>query len=366
MGGEQDVNVLKIFAQADIASIGHDTNFKYYGSELDLALKEMYEQRPLAYNSQIIKQNMFPEVTYTDRATGTTKTIRALYLSQLTDDTDMGQYGFIPGTRADEILLAVHTAGSNAKFNTYDLLQNPLANSPQSISFISKNHHPTFKTFGIILDIAGKNIINATHYDQGCGCAKDANTLTKLATSNNKFEAWRTIIPTILKKELNLDDAAYSQLARIVTERSAFIAPGSTKTYTVTDGSGKTIELSATNVRKAIIEANLKLIQMADEKATIDIPDGIHYHGDITEYVASQALPTGIYYVRFDTLEQAMQDTEFQKFFAELPEGAQVIFGGKDGYLYSGKQHWESTGKQFNRAKTAEEDEVEIGEAEVN
>lgn len=354
MGTVSNYDIQKIFAKADLLGMG---NSEFSADKLDglsdssqerlvTTLGKTKETTPLVYTSALIKPDLIPsqEVSLPD---GTTKTIKSFNLAELPDDYDMEEFGFIPGTKASDVTLGVHTANSTSQFNLFKILtSDPVASSPQSVSIVSKDNNALFKRFGIAINLKAADVINATHYDQGCGTTKTNNQLIKLTTGDWDYENWREIIPNKIQEKLGITQSEYSELASIIEDYKWLTQIKDSKEITIGD---KTF--SGSEIKTAISTAQAELMQMATYKAPAN--DGAHIEGNITELTVRRAeVIDDTYILRYNSVDDMNNENipsderiALSKFLADIPQNSTVIFVGYDGYLYS------SHANQWNERK---------------
>ena len=346
-------DVQKIFAKADLTAIGNQGFLdKLEGLSEDSqkglvdTISKTKETTPLVYTTPIVKPDLVPstEITLVD---GTTKTIKSFNLQDLPEDFDMGEYGFIPGTKVKDLILGVHTANSVSDFKTFEMLaSNPVAQSPQSVSIISQHDTALFKRFGVLVDLRAADVLNATHYNQNSGSAKLQDVLTTVVTGDNYNEAWREIIPNKIQDKLNISPSEYSTLAARVEDYNYVTQIKDTESFVIGDRT-----LTGKEVKDAILESTKELMQMSTNMVPAN--DGYHQTGDITELVVRHAeVYDGTYVLRFNSADGInnpyipMYEKEaLAAFLKEIPEGSTVIFAGYDGYLHSNKANTWKTSK---------------------
>ena len=357
MGTVSNYDIQKIFAKADLIGMGN-TEFsdeKLEGLSNDsqrkliLTLSKTKETTPLIYTTPIVKPNLIPSQTIT-LEDGTTKNIRSFNLKELSDDYDMEEFGFLPNTKAKDVTLGIHTANSTADFSVFKMLtSNPVASSPQSVSIVSKNDNALFKRFGVAINLKASDVLNATHYDQGCGTAKTQDDLINIATGDGEYESWRKIIPNKIQEKLGITESEYSKLASIMEDYKYLSQISDTKEITI---GNKTF--TGKEIKNAISTSEAELMQMA----TSTSPNDAYHSGDITELVVRRAeVLNNTYVLRYNSLDdlnnQNIPEAERQalaEFLSDIPDNSTIIFMGYDGYLYSSHANqWNST--KFTKEK---------------
>ena len=164
----------------------------------------------------------------------------------ITNETDLSQFGFEKGTTIDNLRLFVHTTHNISGLeNVYNLAD---ANYQGLLcaSYVSLKNMPTFKNnkFGVSLTAENVNIANAASLDQWSpmekrnlegfsnfvtipkeGTMEDRTPIPDLSTIDlslryKEFEKnkvlFRELIPAIIKEKLQISDDEYNKLYNII------------------------------------------------------------------------------------------------------------------------------------------------------
>ena len=193
------------------------------------------------------------------------------------------------------------------------------------------------------------DVLNATHYDQGCGTAKTQDDLINLTTGDNDYKSWREIIPNKIQEKLGITESEYSKLASIMEDYKYLSQISDTKEIAI---GNKTF--TGKEIKNAISTSEAELMQMTKSTSA---NDSVQHSGDITELVVKRAeVLNNTYVLRYNSLNdlnnQDIPEAErkaLSEFLSDIPDDSIIIFVGYDGYLYS------SHANQWNPTKLTKE-----------
>lgn len=220
---EGDIAAAQILAEADLKGVKQDGSFyKEHGSALSRAsqtpiedaLNKIDSHGQIFYTSRIIDNSKIPVIEYNG------KKYKVINFNELTGDADLSKFGFEPGTTADNLRLFIHTVNSE-KINNLEnviFLSDPANQGFLCASYVSAKNHPTYggNKFGVSLASENVNIANAAPNNQGSGRGKNLLHFINIITDSNAEDAYRTLIPDCIKRELNITGSEYSMLFKII------------------------------------------------------------------------------------------------------------------------------------------------------
>lgn len=214
-----DLKISKILARADLEGIGNKQYLKYIENLEDVTkfkdvenFKENILSSGIAFfPSRIINKNLIPEVEYENEK------YRVINFSQISDNTDLGEFGFEKGTKKKDLRLLVHMTKDESSINDVKNLVLSSNKALLSTSFISLENKRTYanRKFGVSLQNENTNIINACSRNQSSGDKKDFNTMYRMFMRDD----YRSDYSNYIKQELKLTDKEYAILYHTISSK---------------------------------------------------------------------------------------------------------------------------------------------------
>lgn len=241
-----DLKIARIMAESDLKSI--DSNQAVYNKfsnvfdksmkAVDTAFELKNTDGQMFLTSKVRDLSKIPEI----ERSGQKYKVLNLRDENITNETDLSQFGFEKGTTIDNLRFFVHTSPNISGLeNVYNLAD---ANYQGLLcaSYVSLKNMPTFKNnqFGVSLTAENVNIANAASFDQWSpmenrnlegfsnfvtikkeGTMSDRTPVPDLnsikpPTSFVEFEKnkpiFRELIPSIIKEKLQISDEEYGEL----------------------------------------------------------------------------------------------------------------------------------------------------------
>lgn len=133
---------------------------------------------------------------------------KVINLHEISDNADMGAFGFERGKKKKDLKLLVHMVeqlGIYENLNTIKLLSSPLNGGVLSESLITPEYKRTYcnRKYGVLLSEINTNIINAANSNQGSGTQKDLSNIIDLIY-NGYGASFRTNFKEELLKNLGI------------------------------------------------------------------------------------------------------------------------------------------------------------------
>lgn len=221
---KEDYQIAKIFAEADLKSIGYDNSYyKQFGKVLEddaqkpikEFLEKIYSTGNFLFTSRIVTPSRIPQIEHGG------KTYKVLDLTKLEESCDMEQFGFVRGTKKKDLRFLTHFV---AGFDLYNNLKRPLIKDMTqeglSFSLISSKEKTSFdhRRYGLIADADNIDVALMSKENIGTGGNKDFNKLVYYLTRKNSIgtsprEFFIDHLQWHLKdKNVNYLDAAYSDI----------------------------------------------------------------------------------------------------------------------------------------------------------
>ncbi len=214
-----DLKVAQIMSEADLKSV--NANDKFYNLHAEMLSDEI--QEPLV--DAIKKINADGNIFLTNRIIDSKKiptmsrngkNYKVVDFTKLSDDADLSQFGFEPGTTKRNLRVLIHTVSEEKLNNLKNVihLSDPNYQGFLCASFISPKNNLTYggNQFGVSIHSEAANIGNASVKNQGSGGGKNFARFSAVLTGKDKTSQYRTLIPDAIKSTLNLSDKEYAEL----------------------------------------------------------------------------------------------------------------------------------------------------------
>lgn len=143
------------------------------------------------------------------------KEYKVLNLHLISNDTDMGEYGFRNGVKKEDLRFLVHMVDNNNMYDnlkTVQLLSSPFNGGVLSESLISPDYKRTYgkRQFGVLLSQENMNVINECESNQGSGVQKGLSAVIDLIFSDYSL-LYRNNFRNELLNNLGLSEANVSE-----------------------------------------------------------------------------------------------------------------------------------------------------------
>ena len=257
---KDDYSIAKIMAESDLKGVSEQFYEQFKSalndeSQAPLAdsLASINKTGELIFTSKIIQENKIPTVKYNGEE------YKVIDFNSLSDDIDLFEYGFTPGTTKGDIRLYLHMAESVNKLETVDLLSDVAQGGFLCASYIDLDNTITFGTskFGVSLEAENVNIANAWEADQSSGFLKGFEEFSNIITGNSKSvnNEYRSYVPDKIKSNLGLNDSEYAQLYSQLASKKYITQIKDDEIYTFGDKSFKGSE-----IKQAVQDASDSII----------------------------------------------------------------------------------------------------------
>ena len=256
---KDDYAIAKIMADADLKGVS-DEFYEYFSSALKEArqmpiqnsLNNINSLGQLIFTSKIIRKDLIPKIRYGD------VDYKVRDFTKINQDTDLSKFGFAPEVTYDALRLLIHANNKAINLEAINALSDNSNGSFLCSSYISLDNIMTFsnKKFGASLEAENVNIANASSLNQTSGAKKDFKMFSAIITGNDNYlSQFRTKIPSIIKKELELTDEEYIELYELLASKKYLSQIKDDETYSI---KGKNIK--GEKIKKAIQKAQDELL----------------------------------------------------------------------------------------------------------
>jgi len=226
----QDYLISKIFAQADLKGVNKDF-YDIYSSALsperlapiEKALNDIYKTGNVIITSRVVTPSKIPQILHQG------KTYKVINMSNLADNQDMAQFGFVPGVKKENIRFLTHFIPDNAMAESaqkIDILSDVSRPGVLSTSVLSpqKNKTYNYRKYGFVLESENSNIANAFEMNQGSGVKKNFDNFVQLTTNKNSYRTFLrdNVIKELSLKYPNLDEAEYGEIYKQIIAKRHF------------------------------------------------------------------------------------------------------------------------------------------------
>ena len=264
---KDDFAIAKIIAEADLKGVSEEfyQNRKYMltpekSAPVGAVLNTINSLGQLIFTTKIIQKDKIPAVSYKGRD------YQVIDFTKIPDDTDLSEYGFIKGTKKDNVRLFVHMAHHVSDLKTVNNLTDIANGGFLCASYISLDDCCTYfnMRFGVSLETENVNIANASKENQGSGGKKEFNQFIRMIAHGNAF---RLLIPKIIQQELGLSKEEYAKLYEQLALKQHISQIREDDSYYIDD-----IELKGEEVLKAIKKAQDSLLSKKQNEANLYNP----------------------------------------------------------------------------------------------
>ncbi len=252
-----DFKMSKIFAYADLKAVSKSI-FNAYSpllkskevKKLEQAVEKNKQTGNAIFTSRIVHKDRIPTQEYAG------KTYKVFDFNKYSDEKDLGEVGFVDGTKKEDLRFLLHTVSNVENLNIVETLSDVANDSVLSESFISLKNNASYynEGLGVILETEMPNIINAYYENQGSGYAKNQNDVVNLRTSSYNSH-YRNFIPSEIQKSLDITPEQYAILFDKISQKKFLTQISDVEEF---DLDGKIID--GKRIREALKEAQDKII----------------------------------------------------------------------------------------------------------
>lgn len=224
-----DFEIAKIMARSDLKAVNSEFYERLKGC-LDKSNLEpiqenidyLYSTGSAIFSDKISKNAKLDNCTEVKGGTE----YKVINLHEISDNADMGEYGFEKGKRKNDLKFLVHMVNSDSliyeSLNTIKLLSSPLNGGVLSESLITPEYKRTYsnRKYGVLLSEINTNIVNVANSNQGSGTQKDITNIIDLIYGGY-CASYRTNFKEELLKNLiipqdSITDEEYAQFYKEV------------------------------------------------------------------------------------------------------------------------------------------------------
>ena len=276
-----DFEIAKIMAKSDLMSVS-DEFYESHKSALEDEKLNLIEERleHLYSTGCAIISDYFinKDASKIEAVNYKGKEYKTVNFHNISDDEDLGKYGFMPGRTKKDINFLVHMVDTNsAKENLMTLkhLSSPVNGGVLSESLITPYYKRTYcdRKYGVMLSQINANVVNAREKNQGSGYEKDFSNILNLVFgyASEQRKKFRNEFLLNLGIDPNaISDKEFAEFYREnIVSKTAFSQFASNREYKL---GNKTV--TGEDIKQAIIKFQDSLIDKKEEN-----------HNEIVGYV---------------------------------------------------------------------------------
>ena len=276
-----DFEIAKIMAKSDLMSVS-DEFYESHKSALEDEKLNLIEERleHLYSTGCAIISDYFinKDASKIEAVNYKGKEYKTVNFHNISDDEDLGKYGFMPGRTKKDINFLVHMVDTNsAKENLMTLkhLSSPVNGGVLSESLITPYYKRTYcdRKYGVMLSQINANVVNAREKNQGSGYEKDFSNILNLVFgyASEQRKKFRNEFLVNLGIDPNaISDKEFAEFYREnIVSKTAFSQFASNREYKL---GNKTV--TGEDIKQAIIKFQDSLIDKKEEN-----------HNEIVGYV---------------------------------------------------------------------------------
>ena len=216
-----DFKIAKILADADLKAVGsaHFINYlqKFHSDFLNPIednLKYYHSNGNAAFGSYVVDVNKVP----LEKSQKDSREYRVLHIDKFAQDEDLAKYGFVAGTKKDDLRFLVHMVSSQDKLDALTYLTDTFNPGILSESLISARYKRTFgnKKFGIVLSNRPYDVLEMCGRDIASGREKTLDNYLK--THDFKNDVFRNDFKNRLLNKLNIPFITDDEYAQFYTD----------------------------------------------------------------------------------------------------------------------------------------------------
>lgn len=226
----QDYLISKIFAQSDLKGVNKDFYSIFSDALLperlapiEKALDDIYKTGNVIITSRVVTPSKIPQVIHQGKA------YKVINLSNLVDNQEMSQFGFVPGVKKENLRFLTHFIPDNAMVESaqkIDILSDVSRPGVLSTSVLSPQKSKTYgyRKYGFVLETENSNIANAYEINQGSGFKKNFDKFVELTTIQSTYRTFlrKNIIQELSLKYSDLDEAEYGEIYKQIIAKRHF------------------------------------------------------------------------------------------------------------------------------------------------
>ncbi len=254
---KDDYTIAKIMAEADLKGVS-DEFYEYFSDALEEkrqmpiqnSLNKINSFGQLIFTSKIIRKDLIPKINYQG------VDYKVIDFTKINQDTNLSKFGFAPEVTYDSLRLLFHGCNRAINLEAINALSNTENSSFLCSSYISLDNAMTFlnRKFGVSLEAENVNIANASDSNQTSGARKDFNLFVDVISDHSRLSIYRINLPSIIKKELELNDEEYIELYELIASKKYLSQIKDDKTYSI-----KRKRITGKKIKKAIQKAQDEL-----------------------------------------------------------------------------------------------------------
>lgn len=213
-----DIEIAKIFAEADLKAIGANFYEKYGGlidkfsTEIEKSMDKYYSTGNMLFTTKINDSSKISEINYKGRK------IKVLDLTKVKNNEDLTKYGLSEKNKKDINFLFHY-----GDLQTMDMLTKPFNESVICSSLLTPEKKATFQSedIGMLLETTNANVINTASSNQSSGTEKDFGFFTYNVESKNRHRVnqMKNILSVLRKKGYNLSESDYSNIYKSLIDK---------------------------------------------------------------------------------------------------------------------------------------------------
>ncbi len=268
---KSDFTLAKIMAEADLKGVSESfynihsaaLNPKYL-EPVEKSLARINSKGQLVFTTKVIQKEKIPTVNYNG------KEYRVINFTQIKEGTDLGEYGFVKGTKKDDVRLYIHMAETSQNLETVNTLTDIANTGFLSASYVSLNNCHTYRNlrFGISLECENVNIANVSKGNQTSGGKKDFNNFINCITEkDSSLSLHRSLIPEKIMQILNLSKDEYSKLYEQLAQKQYITQIRKEDIYKI-----GTKDLKGEDILKAVINAQDSILSGRQNESNLYNP----------------------------------------------------------------------------------------------
>ena len=214
-----DFDIAQIFARADLLGVGASM-FADYCDDLNeehLApikekINKIYSTGNAVYSSNIVLEDKIPREIDSDGSE-----YKVINFTQIPDDADLSQFGFVKGLKKDDVKLLVHMIGGEYDLSRFTYLSDINNAGVLSESLISLKHKRTYcrRKYGLVLSNSPYNVIQMSDSNIGSGTKKDFDYAVKtIQRDSERLNFKHALLNQLGLSEAQVSDEEYSEFYR--------------------------------------------------------------------------------------------------------------------------------------------------------
>jgi len=222
-----DYSIAKIFAEADLKGVNNHF-FKKYGEALcaerqepiEKALKNIHNTGNVIMTSRIVTPSKIPQTRYRG------KIYKVLNFTKISDHCDLEKFGFVRGTKKDDLRFLTHFLRENNLLNTVsgaEAVSDVAKGAAFSTSLFSLKNKMSFcnEKFGFIFNTENSNLAAALNRDMESGEKKNFKEFLEYIHSEMPSRAFlnEKIIETLTPKYKKITDDEYGELFKQIMDK---------------------------------------------------------------------------------------------------------------------------------------------------